>query len=234
MGGAVFSPCLLFGLGLLSTCTCRLLLNGARFFFPKRAASRSITLMIIPWDFFLHSVSCHHSEPQSTHAFPGDPPRPAGRSDPDFYGVPALPWDPVHVKSWVHPLGVESLFLHSCGATALKPCWPSVLLLQRLLLPMPDHQAGESYVGFILLWDSLCDLYTFQFVGCPPSRYGIAYIVKVPLLPSHCGVFVSECRISFGSFQSICWWLLNSNFVILVFSWEVSPSSTLPSCPKFI
>ena len=40
---------------------------------------------------------CPHSEPFA--AFPGDPPRPTGRSDPGSYGVTALPWVPVHVKT---------------------------------------------------------------------------------------------------------------------------------------
>ena len=44
-----------------------------------------------------------HSEPQPHPASPGNPPRPAAKSDPQFYGVPALPSDPVHMKLCIHP-----------------------------------------------------------------------------------------------------------------------------------
>ena len=37
-------------------------------------------------------------------------PRPEGRSDPDCYRIPALPWDPVHMKPCVHPPRMEFLF----------------------------------------------------------------------------------------------------------------------------
>ena len=45
-----------------------------------------------------------------TPAFPGGPPRTAVRSDPDFYGDFALPWDPVHVKVCVCLLRMGSPF----------------------------------------------------------------------------------------------------------------------------
>ena len=47
-----------------------------------------------------------------------------------------------------------------------------------------------------LLWESLCKIVTFQSVGHPLRRYGIAYMVK-SLLPSQCDFFVFECRIAF-------------------------------------
>ena len=43
-----------------------------------------------------------HSQTTPIPVFPEDPPRTAVRSDPNSYGVSALPWDPVHMKSCVH------------------------------------------------------------------------------------------------------------------------------------
>ena len=56
-----------------------------------------------------------------------------------------------------------------------------------------------------LLWESLCNTVLFQFVGCSPGTYGIAYMVKAPFLLSRCDCFyVFGCRISFfGRFQSL-------------------------------
>ena len=47
---------------------------------------------------------CLKSPSPTSHSYPiflGDPPRTAGRSDPDSYGESALPWKPVLMKSWV-------------------------------------------------------------------------------------------------------------------------------------
>ena len=104
MGGAVFPPSLLFGLGLLSP-------DGWGQIFPKWQPPGKLTLMIIRWlllDFLLQcpAPTANHSCPP---AFPGDPPRPTGRSDQDRYGASALPWDPVHMKPCVHPPRVELL-----------------------------------------------------------------------------------------------------------------------------
>ena len=55
-------------------------------------------------------VSFPHSEPQSTPASPGDPLKSTGRSGPYFYGGPALPWDPVHMKPCMCPPSVGFLF----------------------------------------------------------------------------------------------------------------------------
>ena len=72
-------------------------------------------------------MSCPQQSTAPIPAFPGDPPRPAGRSDPDSYGVSPVPQDPVHMKSCVHPQRVEwCLFPPSCRALAHKPHWPSI------------------------------------------------------------------------------------------------------------
>ena len=65
--------------------------------------------MITP-EKFVSNVLPSHYEPQSPPVFPGDPPRTAGRSDPDSYGVSALSWHPVHMKHCVCLSGVESSF----------------------------------------------------------------------------------------------------------------------------
>ena len=87
-------------------------------------------------------------ETQLTPAFPGDPPRHMRRSDPDSYGVPAFPWDPVHMESFMCPPRVESVspspveLLHT-PLTGLQ-----CQMLWGLLLPIPELQSGEPDVGF--------------------------------------------------------------------------------------
>lgn len=152
-----------------------------------------------------------HIEPQPPSASPGDPPRPTGRFDPDCYRVSAFPWVPVHMKAFVCPYRMESLFTPSWGASALKPWCPSTQMLQGILLPMPKPQAGETDMGFRSLtpvgeplWYSYFPVYM-----SPTSGYEI---VKVPLLPSLCGLFfVFWCRFSFlVVFSLFCWWLFSS------------------------
>ena len=123
-----------------------------------------------------------HSQPH----FPGDPPKPEGRSAPDSYGVTALPWVPVHVKSCVLPPRVESLF----SPVLWSSCTQSSAGLQSqmlwgLLLLMPDSQAGEPSVGLKILnlWENLFDIIIFQFVSHPPSGYRIWLYCKSTLPP---------------------------------------------------
>ena len=47
-------------------------------------------------------------------------------------------------------------------------------VLWELLLPMPDLQAEEPDMGLrTLLWENLCNIIIFQFVGLPPGGCGI-------------------------------------------------------------
>ena len=82
----------------------------------------------------------------------------------------------------VRPVGTRqewSLhFPQYCGAPALKPHlthWPS----KPNTLGIPPHndrpQAGGSLIWGqnSLLCENLCNIIVFQFVGCPPGRYGI-------------------------------------------------------------
>ena len=57
---------------------------------------------------------------------------------------------------------------------------PDVLqnqILWGLLLLLSDPLAGKTKVGLrtSLLWQNFCGIIVFQFVGCPPSRYGILF-----------------------------------------------------------
>ena len=79
-------------------------------------------------------MSLLHSESQPSPAFPGDPPRSSGRSDPDSYGISALPWD---THKPVYTLLLLSLrFLQSCGTPVHKPWWPS--MPNALTTPPPN------------------------------------------------------------------------------------------------
>ena len=117
MGGAVFPPCLLFGLGLLST-------GGLCHISSKRQPSGKLTLVNS-----LRTSPSNVLPPQQATtlpAFPGYSPRPASLSDSDSYRVPALPRDTEHIQefcvgpprekflfppvlwsSWTHPSGLQ-------------------------------------------------------------------------------------------------------------------------------
>ena len=105
--------------------------------------------MIIPKTFAFNVLP--HNELQSHPVFPGDPERTTGRSDPDAYGVSALPWNPVHMKACVHLWsGVfvsSSLTELLCTSTTCPHC-------QMLwgLFPMPDLQVWEPDMGFRTLY----------------------------------------------------------------------------------
>ena len=63
---------------------------------------------------------------------------------------------------------------------------------------MPDPQAGESDMGLRTIVGKAM-LYNFPVCGSPTQHvWDLKYIVKVSLLPSHCGFFfVFVCRIAF-------------------------------------
>ena len=71
-------------------------------------------------------------------------------------------WVPVHMRTYVHPPRVKSLFPSSCGAPALKPHWPSKLNALGVLpsdARPSDYLGGLCYVGI-----SLCSLHGFNFL----------------------------------------------------------------------
>ena len=69
----------------------------------------------------LPPMFCPYNEPQLTIAFLWYFSRPKGRSDPDSYGVSALPWDAAHMESCVCPPRVESLFPLLWSSSAHTP-----------------------------------------------------------------------------------------------------------------
>ena len=113
-----------------------------------------------------------HSCPATS---PGDPPRPAGRSDPGFCEVTAFSLGPevhktlcVSSKSGVYGSSSPMEFLQS------SPTGLQNQVLWGLLLLMPNPQTGQHEIGseLSLLWETLCDIIIFQFVCRPPGRYG--------------------------------------------------------------
>ena len=91
----------------------------------------------------LPSMSFPHNEPQCHFVFPINPPRTAGRSDPDSYEVFALPWTKVHTKAREWSL----CFHQSHGAPAYNLHWSSTQNALGAPLPIPDPQAWEPNMG---------------------------------------------------------------------------------------
>ena len=130
-------------------------------------------LMGIPWG--VCQCPCPYSEPQPAPASPGDPPRPTGRCGPSSYGVTALPWVPVHMKTCVRSPRVEYLFSPVLWSSSTQ----APLAFKTNALGAPPNarppRLGSLIWGSELsfLWEILCNMITFQFVGCPPGRCGI-------------------------------------------------------------
>ena len=172
------------------------LMSGARFFQNGSLQGSSCQLLFLQQD-----TTTLHS--------PKRPSKTTGGPDPDFCGVPAFPWDPVDRKPYVCPPTVESLspspVEHLCSSLTDLQCQ----MLQGLLLPMsyPPPQAWEPDVDpqtLTPVGEPLWYNY-FPIWGSPTRGFGIAYIMKAPLLPSWCDFFfVFGYRISFiGTFQSV-------------------------------
>ena len=132
------------------------------------------------------SGSCSCSDTQLTPSSPGDPSRTAGKCGLDSYEVPCFA---------LGPNACESLCLFSKSGVSVFPSPVELLYLSPISLQCQILTGG---LKLPLLWKSLCNTVVFQFVGCLPRRYRIAYIVKAPFLTFHCGFFfVFGCRISF-------------------------------------
>ena len=96
-------PGLLFAQGLLSGW----LTGGARFS-QNGPLQRKALLLNIPESFAFNVLPSQQAT--FTPVFQGCPPRTAVRFDPDSYGDPTLPWDPVHMKVRVRLLIMGSPF----------------------------------------------------------------------------------------------------------------------------
>ena len=135
MGGAVFPPCLSFGLGLLSP-------DEWGQIFSKWQPSGKLMLMNIPG-----TTASNVLPPQgatATPCFSRILSRIQGRCGPDFYGVLSLPWDPsAHEILYVSSAGGVSVSLSPVELLHTYPAGLQCQMLWGLLFPMPYHQAGE-------------------------------------------------------------------------------------------
>ena len=116
---------LLLGLGLLHP-------HGWSQVFPKWPPLGQFMLMTIPETFA--SMILPPQWATATHCFPRRSSKIADRSDPDTYGVSALPWDLVQVGPVCAFQKWSPCFPQSGGAPVRKPCW-------GLPPPVPDPQA---------------------------------------------------------------------------------------------
>ena len=197
--------------------------------FSKVSASRGVHTHDYCLDLRLQCPAPTASHPP---AFPGDIPRPAGWSDPNFYGIPAFPWDPMHMKPCVCPPRMESV--------SPSPRWPSVPNAQAPLAfnakcsggSSSQCQTSQTGAPDICLGEPLqCSYFASLCVAHLVGTDGVVYIAEASLLPSQCGFFfVFGYRISFlvasGLFS---WWFFSKcNFGVFVRGGELE--SPGPSC----
>ena len=127
--------------------------------FSKIAVSRGAYTSEYSQDLYLHclALTASHHHP----AFPGDPQIPSGRSSPDSYGVPTLPWHPMHMKPCVCPPRMESLF----PPDLLSSCAQDPLLFNTKC-------SGGSYSQYQMprLWEPGMGLRAFTPMGEPLSE----------------------------------------------------------------
>ena len=170
--------------------------------------------MIIPMTFA--SVVLVSSISHSLPVFPGDPPRTALRSDPDGYGFFALSWDPVHINAYVHLSSAESLFppvlWHFCAQAPLPLNTKCSGGSSQFQISRPGNLMWGLELS--LLWLNLCNIVTFQSVGCP-SRCMLLLIFCN--CPSCCldvvFLFVLWSRMSYLIVSSLFWWRLLSSWL---------------------
>lgn len=68
-----------------------------------------------------------------------------------------------------------------------------------------------------LLWQNFYGITVFQFVGCPPRRYGILFYCDFSLLPSLCGFFFAfGCRIPFLVGASVLLLMVIQQLVVIL------------------
>ena len=105
-------------------------------------------------------------------------------------------------RSYVPPLRVEFLF----PPVLWNSCDQTLLAFKARFSGGSSSHCQTPRLGSLmwcwelsLLWENLCGIIIFQFLGCPPSRYGICFYHNcTPPPPSHCGFFfVFICRVSF-------------------------------------
>ena len=122
-------------------------------------------------------MACPQSREQPPLAFPGDPLRPVGKSDPDSYRVPALPWDLVHMKPCVHSPVVESL----CAPVHWTSCTQCPVELQCQILWGSSSQCQTPSLWNLLVFRSLTPvveplLYSYFPVCGSPTGWVCDYL----------------------------------------------------------
>lgn len=150
-------------------------MSGARFFQNSRLHESS------HWCLFPRTSTSSllsQSKPQPTFVFQGNPLRPTNKSNQYAYGVPALPWVPLYMKSCVHPSREESCFPKSCRAPGLKP-WS----VPNALGPHPPNARPLSS-------GTWCGVQNSHFCGKASviqlfSSLWVAYPMGMELLISH-------------------------------------------------
>ena len=135
------------------------------------------------WLFLVTSTSNILPSEQATTDLSCPRRKTAGRSDPDSCGVPALPWDPVQVKPCAHPPKVESVFTPVLWSS----CTQAWLTVNIKCSRGSSSQCQSPRLGNLmwglelsLLWESLCNIVIFQFVGYPPVGMGLLISWKLP------------------------------------------------------
>ena len=120
-----------------------------------------------------------------------------------------LPLVPVHVRVYVHPLRVKSVF----PTILWSSCFQALLAFKSKYSGGSSSQCQTPGLGSLmwgsdlsLLWENLCNIIILQFVGHPPRGYGFACIVSLPLLLWFL-LYVFSCRRSFPEgFSLFQWW----------------------------
>ena len=126
---------------------------------------------------FCCQCPCPHSETQTPPASAGDPPTLAGRSGSVSCGVTApSPWVPMHTLLCVFPPRVESLF----PPVLSKSCNQIPLAFEVWFSRNSSSRCWNPRLGSLtwgpepsLQWVEFCGVSVLQFVGHPPSSYGI-------------------------------------------------------------
>ena len=167
MGGAVFPPCLLFGLGILST-------DGWSHIFPRLQPPGAQMPMIIPWDFYLQCPLSHSwlllsqktlqdlskiglTQIQQSLCFI------LGPSAHETLCVPSKSRASVFLSPVKLPAQAPLAFNAKCSSGSSFQC--QTLSLGNLMWGLE----------LSLLREHVWDIVILQSVGCPPSMYWIAY-----------------------------------------------------------
>ena len=126
-------------------------------------------------EYICHKYLCSQGGPQPplpAHPPPPptpqeDPPRPAGRSGPGSY----------EISTFAFGFGVHEIL---CAPFKSEICFLQSSLQSQMLwgplFPVLDLQARGSLTWgseLSLLWENLCNIIIFQFLGHPPRENGI-------------------------------------------------------------